>query len=118
MAIITIDGVGIPAPSSLDIDRMDLDSPDTTRNELGYMQRDRVRQGVYKISLGFNAKVSSDIRIIENAIAKTSVNVTFPSPNGMITKKMYVGDRSLNVVLYNNANDKVRWDMSFNLIEY
>lgn len=46
MAILTIDGVGIPAPSSLKIQQSDLDSADTNRNEEGYLQRDRIRQGI------------------------------------------------------------------------
>lgn len=118
MDIITIDGVTLPHPSSLKIGRSDLDSPDTTRNEEGYLQRDRIRQGVYKIELGFIAKTSSEITTIESAIQNAELMVTFPTPQGMQTKKMYVGDRSSNIVLYNGGGDNIRWDMSFNLIEY
>ena len=119
MAIITIDGVDLPAPSELSIGRMDLDSSDTTRNELGFLQRDRIRQGLYKIELAFKVKNSSEIHTIESVIANKELNVTFPTPQGFVTKRMYVGDRSLNVALYDNySTDDIRWDMSFNLIEY
>lgn len=118
MDIITIDGVPLPHPSSLKIGRSDLDSPDTTRNEEGFLQRDRVRQGVYKIELSFKAKTSSEIATLESAVQGASLNVTFPTPQGRQTKTMYAGDRSIDVVLYNGGGDKTRWDMSFNLIEY
>jgi hypothetical protein len=32
---------------------------------------------------------------------------------------MYVGDRKKDVVLYNGGvSDEIRWDLSFNLVEY
>jgi hypothetical protein len=91
--IITIDGVDLPAPSELSIGRMDLDSPDTTRNELG-------------------------LQIIESAIEGKELQVTFPTHSGKVTKLMYVGDRNIVVGLYKPNVDDIRWDMSFNLIEY
>lgn len=116
--IITIDGVDLPAPSELSIGRMDLDSPDTTRNELGFLQRDRIRQGVYKVELSFKLKTSPDIQIIERAIEGKELQVTFPTHSGKVTKLMYVGDRNIVVGLYKPNVDDIRWDMSFNLIEY
>lgn len=119
MAIITIDGVDLPSPSTLKVSMQDLDSPDTTRNEVGVLQRDRVRGGVYKIELSFNVKRGSDIQIVESAIQNASLEVTFPDTTGRITKTMYAGDRSKEVILYNNGVvDETRWSLSFNLIEY
>lgn len=119
MDIITIDGVVLPAPSTLSIGMQDLDSPDTSRNEQGILQRDRVREGVYKIELAFNVKKGNEIQIIESAIKNAKLNVTFPDTTGMITKEMYVGDRKKDVVLYNGGvSDEIRWDLSFNLVEY
>ena len=119
MEIITIDGVVLPAPTSLSVSMSDLDSPDTTRNEQGVLQRDRVREGVYKIELEFNVKKGNEIQLIESAIKNAKLNVTFPDTTGRITKEMYVGDRSKNVVLYNGGvSDEIRWDLRFNLVEY
>lgn len=119
MSIITIDGVDLPNPSTLSITMSDLDSPDTTRNELGVLQRDRIREGVYKIELSFNVKKGNEIQIIESAIKKPKLNVTFPDTTGRITRQMYVGDRKKDIVLYNNGVvDKTRWNLSFNLVEY
>lgn len=119
MNIITIDGVNLPHPSSLTVSMQDLDSNDTTRNERGVLQRDRVRAGVYKIELSFNAKKGNEIQIIESAIRNSKLSVTFPDTTGRITKQMYVGDRNKEVVLYNGGvSDEIRWTLSFNLVEY
>lgn len=118
MNIITIDGVGLPHPSSLQVGMQDLDSPDTTRNERGYLQRDRIRAGIYKIQLEFVAKTGPEIQIIESTLLNARMNVTFPDSSGRITREMYVGDRQKDVVLYANNPDKVRWNLSFSLVEY
>lgn len=111
MARITINGVGLPAPTSYKIPRFDLDSSDTNRNEAGYMQRDRVRQGIYKIELEWRMLTNAEVNKIETAIQPSSVNVTFPTPGGTKTKRMYAGDRKIDMVANN------RWNISFNLIE-
>ncbi len=119
MDIIKIGGVTIPHPSTISIGMQDLDSPDSTRNELGFLQRDRIRGGVYKLGLGFNAKTGPEIAAIESAIRPAAISVTFPDSSGMVTKTMYVGDRSKDMVLY-KAGDftEMRWDLSFDLVEY
>lgn len=119
MAILNIDGVDMPAPSSYKIQRFDLDSQDTNRNELGILQRDRVRQGIYKIEVEFKGKTSSEMYTIEPAIEPAKIQVTFPTPKGYITRTMYVGDRQgPEMVKHDSNTDKIRWDMSFNLVEY
>ncbi len=82
MAMITIDGVDLPSPSSFKIPRSDLDSGDTGRNELGILQRDRIRQGIYKIELEFKGINSSQLHLIETAIEPAELNVTFPTATG------------------------------------
>lgn len=119
MSMISIDGVDLPAPSKFKIQRSDLDSSDTYRNELGVLQRDRIRQGIYKIELEFNGKTSSEIHTIESAIEPAKLKVTFPSPTGTTTKTMYVGDRNGPEMVKNDEDyNKIRWNISFNLIEY
>lgn len=118
MAMINIDGVDLPSPSVFKIPRSDLDSGDTGRNELGVLQRDRIRQGIYKIELEFKGINSSNLYLIESAIEPAELNVTFPTPAGKQTKKMYAGDRNVEIVKYNDNPDKIRWNLSFNLVEY
>jgi len=118
MAMITIDGVDLPSPSVFKIPRSDLDSSDTGRNELGVLQRDRIRQGIYKIELEWKGINSSDLYLIESAIEPAELNVTFPTPTGLQIKKMYAGDRNVEMVKYSDDFDKIRWNISFNLIEY
>lgn len=118
MAMINIDGVDLPSPSVFKIPQSDLDSSDTGRNELGILQRDRIRQGIYKIELEWKGINSSELHLIESAIEPAELNVTFPTPTGMATKKMYAGDRNVEMIMYDDNFDKIRWNISFNLIEY
>ncbi|MEY8416660.1 DUF6711 family protein [Tissierella praeacuta] len=119
MSIISIDGVDLPAPSTFNINRFDMDSSDTNRNELGELQRDRIRQGIYKIELEFKGKTSSEVHLIETSIEPSKIKVTFLSPIGKTTKIMYVGDRKGPEMVKNDkVVDKIRWNISFNLIEY
>lgn len=119
MSLITIDGVVLPDPSSLSVSTQDLDSPDTTRNELGILQRDRIRGGMYKIELEFNVKKGSEIQEIEATLTKPKFSVTFMDTEGPITKEMYAGDKSKHMDKYiEGVPEATRWTMTFNLIEF
>jgi hypothetical protein len=118
MAMIKIDGEDMPSPSSFKLPRFDLDSSDTMRNELGVLQRDRVRQGIYKIELEYRGITSEQLQAIEAAIEPATLQVEFPSPQGAITKTMYAGDRTVEMVRHHSDNDKIRWNLEFSLIEY
>ena len=50
MDILLIDGVALPAPNEYKVQLSDLDSSDTGRTEDGVMLRNRVREGIAKIS--------------------------------------------------------------------
>ncbi len=115
--MITINGVGLPTPSSYKIPQSDLDSSVTGRNEAGGLQRDRIRQGIFKIELEWKAIKQLDADKILNTIKPSAVNVTFPTTSGIATKKMYAGDRDVSIARYWKKDD-IRWDVSFNLIEY
>jgi len=116
MAMLKIDGVDMPAPATFKTPRFDLDSGDTNRNEEGYLQRDRIRQGIFKIELEWKGITSAQLNTIETAIAPASVQVTFPSAAGMQTKTMYAGDRQTELIKYQGTD--IRWNISFNLTEY
>lgn len=116
MAILTIDGVDLPAPSVFRIPRSDLDSADTNRNEEGYLQRDRIRQGIFTIELEWRGITSTQLQTIETAIAPASVQATFLTASGMQTKTMYAGNRNVELIKY--QQNSIRWNIRFNLIEY
>ncbi len=115
--MISIDGVDLPSPSRYKISRSDLDSEDSNRNELGELIRHRIRQGIYKIELEFICP-SPGMHTIETAIEPPEINVTFPTPIGKITKKMYAGNREgPELTRHDIKTDEVWWKISFNLIE-
>lgn len=117
MIEITIDGIDLPSPTKYRIPKFDIDSSDTNRNELGILQRDRIRQGVFKIELEWKMLTSSELHLIETAVKPDKINVTFDTPTGKQTKQMYVGDRNIEGIAF-EGTDKMRWHLSFNLTEY
>lgn len=119
MAMLSIDGTDLPAPVNFSAPNMDIDSQDSNRNELGYFQRDRIRQGVYKIDkLRFEKINSSQLALIKAAIKPSKFQFTFPSEIGKITKTMYAGDRDVEMISYNEDYNKILWNISFSVIEY
>lgn len=114
--IISIDGIDLPDPYRYSLPEMDLHSPDTGRLETGYLQIDRVRQGIYKIELSFRVK-SPDLALIKSAIEPPEFNVTFLTEVGYKTKKMYVGDRKTEILRFRTTVDEIWWQIDFNLIE-
>lgn len=117
MAMISIDGVDLPAPSKYRLPNYDMDSEDTNRNELGYLQRDRIRSDVYKGEFEFIVN-SSGLALIKSAISPAQFNATILTEVGPVTKVMYAGDRSVEMLKYNEDYNKIMWSISFNLIEY
>lgn len=117
MALITINGTAMPEPSSISVSYQDLDSDSTKRNEKGVLQRDRVRQGVHKLSLRWPPLSQSDAETILNAVKPASFSVKYldPATASYKTSTMYVGDRSCEM---QRTALGWRWNISFDLIEY
>jgi hypothetical protein len=118
MALLNIDGADLPAPSKFKIPNFDLDSGDTGRNELGILQRDRVRQGIFKAEVEWKAITSSQLATIKAATLPASFQATILTETGYVAKTMYAGDRNIEVVKYDPDYNKIRWDVSCNLTEY
>ena len=114
MAILQINGVDMPEPSSFKVGLQDLDSEKSTRNEAGRIQRDRIRQGVYKIDGEWRNISGTAVTKLENATSPSSFTARFTTASGTKTKVMYVGDRSEEMI--RSAKGYV-WNMSFNLVE-
>lgn len=117
MVLVSIDGVDLPTPSTYRPPQFDLDSGDTGRNELGVMQRDRIRQGIYRLELEWKAINSSKLATIKAATQPDKFEVTFYTEAGYVTKTMYAGDRNIEMARGFIESD-IRWNVSCNLIEY
>ena len=75
MDILTIGGVALPAPNEYKVQLNDLDSSDTGRTEDGVMMRNRVREGIAKISASWAAVSTADCARILNAVKPESFDV-------------------------------------------
>mgnify|MGYP006907468493 CR=1 FL=1 len=71
MDILTIGGVTLPAPNEYKVQLNDLDSSDTGRTEDGVMMRNRVREGIAKISASWAAVSTADCARILHAVKST-----------------------------------------------
>ena len=80
------------------------------------MSRERVREGIYKLSLSFTNLSSDDVLQLKEALSPEVIRVTL-FDGDEVTVNMYSGNRSL--VLKSIDNDSnCFWDMKFNLTEY
>lgn len=119
--MIYINEVHMPNPSKYDVQFSDLDSSESARNELGVLLRNRIRQGVTKISVTW--KVRGDkVATIMKAIEPAEFEVTYfdPRRNTYSEATMYGSDRNCQLVLYTEdmAFSQALWEISMNLIEY
>lgn len=116
MNLVSFGGYVPPAPTTYSLDIQDIDSEDSGRGETGYMTRERVREGLYKLSLAFTNITSADVLGIKNVISSEEITVTL-FDGQYVTVKMYVGNRKLDL---KSIDDEANcyWDMSFNLTEY
>lgn len=118
MSMIEIDGVTLPTPSTYSLPQQDLDSESSGRNERGVLQRDRLREGVYKIDLEWWAIDNSKLQRILSTIRPAKLSVKFITHTGYERKTMYVGDRNVEMVRFMNSRNNMAWNISFSLVEY
>lgn len=105
-----------PAPTQYSLDIQDVDSAETGRGETGHMSRERIRAGIYKLSLGYTNLTSEEVLKIKQAISPEEITVEL-FYGDTVTAQMYVGNRTLSLKsIDNDAN--CFWDMSFSLTEY
>ena len=117
MAFLNLNGTDMPPPASFSVVLQDLDSDSTKRNEQGVLQRDRVRQGVRKLSCKWTALSFSDAAMVLGATVPDAFNATYidPATGGYRSATVYVGDRSSDMQATATGQ---RWNISFDLIEY
>lgn len=116
--MIKINGITIRAPKSMSVTISDVDSPSTTRNAKGDLVRDRVNIK-RKIDLDFPPMKQSEMQTLLSAVQDQFFTVEFLDPQlGVITRTMYVGDRSSPLYRHGNGTTDVLWEnVKFNLVE-
>ena len=86
-----INGNAIPAPDidGYSVEQNDIDSSATGRLDNGYMFRERVRTGVYKVSFTWHV-TASQCNTIRNLLSSSAnITVTFKDGSSWITSTMY-----------------------------
>lgn len=116
--MIKIDGVTLPTPSVYKVNRQDLDSSNSGRNELGYLIRDRLRQGMLKGEFEWWGLDNNRATTILNAVSPSKVSATLLVEGKSVTVDMYVSDRSSELIRYMGETGKMAWTISFSLVEY
>lgn len=113
--MISINGVQIATPKGYEATVSDLDG-ETNRNANGELIRDRIAVK-RKLNLEWGPLSQSEIQTLLNAVSSVFFTVTFPDPmSGVITKTMYVGDRTAPAYQY--INGEVKWQgLKMNFIE-
>ena len=113
--MLSINGVDIATPKVFEVAVSDLDG-ESNRNANGELIRDRIAVK-RKINLEWGPLTQSEIQTLLNAVSSVFFTVTFPDPmSGVITKTMYVGDRTSPAYQY--VNGAVKWQgLKMNFIE-
>lgn len=113
--MISVNGVAILTPKSFEATVSDLDG-ESNRNLYGELIRDRIAIK-RKLTLEWPPLTQSEISTLLTAVSGVFFTVTYPDPQeGMVTKTMYVGDRTAPAYQY--INGEVKWSgLKMNFIE-
>ncbi len=116
--MLKINNTPVKSPSVFQVDIYDLDSPDTARNTLGEMLRDRIAVK-RKLICEWPPLTMAEISPILSAVKDVYFEVTYPDPvtgNLAETKTFYVGDRQMP--LWKKKGDEYTWEgLKMNFIE-
>ena len=115
--MISINGVKIATPKNYEPTISDLDG-ESNRNANGELIRDRIAVK-RKLNLEWPPLTQSEISTLLKAVSSVFFTVTFPDPElGIITKTMYVGDRTAPAYFYDEKTKDVKWQgLKMNFIE-
>lgn len=115
--MIKINGVDIATPKTYEPTISDLDG-ESNRNANGELIRDRIAVK-RKLNLEWPPLTQSEISTLLKAVSSVFFTVTFPDPElGIITKTMYVGDRTAPAYFYDTKTKEVKWQgLKMNFIE-
>jgi len=113
--ILKVNNTLLPPPMAYSVEYNDLDSNDTGRSENGMLHRVRVRSGIAKIKVGWEQLTTDQVNTILTAVEPASLTVIYYFGSAK-TATMYAGDKSLQLLRVNN--NKAKWNLSFDLIEF
>ena len=113
--MLKINGVAIATPKTVEVTVSDLDG-ESERNANGQLIRDRIAVK-RKFNLEWPPLTQNESSKLLNAVSDVFFTVTFPDPElGIITKTMYVGDRTTPA--YSCINGVIKWNgLKMNFIE-
>ncbi len=115
MALITINGVAIPAPSDLAVGIQDLSKAERNANGTMIIERIATKR---KLELSWAYLDKASLSQVLNAVSSVFFTVTYvdPQTNGTKTGTFYCGDRKCGMIDFKNGIP--RWkDIKFDLIE-
>lgn len=115
MTLLSIAGISLPEPTEYKVDREDIDSDKAGRSETGVMIRDRVRQGVYKISCAWKSLNDQELESIINACEPATFSMRF-FDGSYRTKQFYAGARQTDLVK-REGEAEAYWNLSVNFVE-
>lgn len=117
MAMITVDGVVMPAPSKDEWSIQDVSIGESGRDDVGYMWKARIASKV-KLQLEWQGKTPTVAKSILEAFQPEYISVNYFDPlvGDYTTKTFYTGDRSAKVKIW-SENNKVFETVSFDIIE-
>lgn len=115
--MLSINGTAIAAPKTYQPSLNDIDG-ETNRNANGDLIRDRIATK-RKLEMEWAPLTQSEMSTLLNAVADELFECTFPDPkDGIITKTMYVGDRTSVALVYDEESKEMRWKgLKMNFIE-
>ncbi|WP_289128098.1 DUF6711 family protein [uncultured Clostridium sp.] len=113
--MIKINGVAIATPKTFEVTVSDLDG-ESERNANGQLIRDRIAVK-RKINLEWSPLTQAESSKLLNAVSDVFFTVEFPDPQlGIISKTMYVGDRTTPA--YSYINGVIKWSgLKMNFVE-
>ena len=104
--MIVVNGTEIAVPKSYKVTVSDIDG-ESNRNANGELVRDRIAVK-RKLEMEWGPLDDSEISILLKAVKDTFFEVTFPDPQeGILTKTMYVGDRSAPAYIHNKKTKQI-----------
>ncbi|NSB16452.1 DUF6711 family protein [Clostridium beijerinckii] len=115
--MLKVNGVEITAPKTYQPSINDIDG-ETNRNANGELIRDRIATK-RKLEMEWGPLTQEESSALLNAVDAEFFECTFPDPkDGMITKTMYVGDRTAPAYLFDEDSQEMRWKgLKMNFIE-
>lgn len=115
MKTLTLNGVAVAAPISIEIGFQDLDAETSGRNVLGRMMRDRIASDKRKASIKWGPLDDAQISAILQAIKPVFFTASVPDPElGQRVMEVYTGDKTAALLDYSIGKWK---DLTFTLIE-